>query len=142
MFNIKERPYGLLLLGAIVLSLAFVLFPNAPIDIKYITIFSVPAPTIAWIIPLLLLFFWLLYILTRRFLYSKTITWIHVLITVIATIMIVTVLYIGINPSQLANDRYELIGNVIQILSILFVVGQFAHLVNVSMGLFGKFKVL
>ncbi len=140
MLNIKEKPYGLLLLAAIGLSLTFVLLPTTRIDIENITILSVPALGITWVIPLLLLFFWLLYILTKKFLYSKAITWIHVMITVIATILIVTVLYIGINPSQVANDRYELIGNAIQILSILFIVGQLAYLVNVLMGFLGKYK--
>lgn len=140
MLNIKEKPYGLLLLAAIGLSLTFVLLPTTRIDIENITILSVPALGITWVIPLLLLFFWLLYILTKKFLYSRAITWIHVMITVIATILIVTVLYIGINPSQVANNRYELIGNAIQILSILFIVGQLSYLVNVLMGFLGKHK--
>jgi len=136
--NIKERPYGLLLFTAIAISLAFVFPPIANIDFQEITMFSIPLAIMAWIIPMLLLSLWLLYLLTRRFLYSMTITWIHVLITVLATILIVTILYIGLNPSQLKNNRYELIGNAIQILFVILVFGQLTYLANVLLGLFTK----
>ena len=98
--------------------------------------FGVPLATMAWIIPLVLISLWLLHILTRRFLYSKTITWIHILITEIATILILIVLYIGIHPTEFTNDRHELIGLEMQILSILFVLGKIAFFVNALLGFF------
>lgn len=140
MFNIKERPYGLLLFAATALLLSLVLPPVAHIDFQNITMFSVPLAVMVWIIPLLLICIWLLYLLTNRFLYSMTITWLHILVTVFATVGIVTLLYIGINSLQSTNDRHELIGNTIQILSILFVCGQFAYLANVLLGVFTKSK--
>lgn len=149
MLNIKERPYRLLLFTAIALSFALVFPPIAHIDFQDKTMFSVPLVIIAWIIPLLLISFWLLYLLTKRFLYSIAITWIHVLITVSATILMVIFLYIGINPLQLAShsyydislmERQELIGNAMQILFILFICGQFTFLANVLSGLFTKNK--
>jgi hypothetical protein len=87
---------------------------------------------------LLLLFVWLFYVLTNKLLYSRAITWIHVLITVITTILIVTVLYIGITPSQYISERHELIGSIMQILFFLFVFGQLTFLANVLIGFFGK----
>jgi hypothetical protein len=138
--NIKEKPYGLLLLTAAALLLALVFYPIANIDFEGKTMFNVPLTTMAWIIPLLLLSLWLLYVLTNRFLYSVTITRIHVAITALVTLLIVAVLYIGISPSQPANDRPELIGNAMQILSAIFVLGQFMYVGNVLLGLFGRRK--
>ena len=74
--NIKESPYGLLLFTAIALLFAIVFPPIANIDFRDKTMFSAPLAIIVWIIPLLLISIWLLYLLTKRFLYSITITWI------------------------------------------------------------------
>jgi len=142
MLNIKDRPYQLLLFTAIVLSVAFVFPPMAHIDFQDKTMFSVPLAIIVWLIPLLLIFFWLLYLLTKRFLYSATITRIHVLITVATTMLIVVVLYMGIHPLQPAFliDRQQLIGNAMQILFILFVCAQGTYLANILLGLLQKNK--
>jgi cell division protein FtsW (lipid II flippase) len=118
--NIKEAPYGLLLLTAIVLLFALVFPPVATIDFQDKTMFSVPLTTMVWIIPFLLIAFWLLYVLTNRFLYSVTITRVHVLITVFVAILIVTVLYSGIKPLQPTSDRHELIGNANPVYTICF----------------------
>ena len=76
-----------------------------------------------------------------------TITWMHVLITVSAAILIVIDLYIGINPLQPAShsyydtsliDRQELIDNAMRILFIIFICSQFTFLANVLLGLFKK----
>ena len=72
---IKERPYRLLLFTAIALSLALVFLSIAYLDFQDIAMFSVPLAIMVWIIPSLLIFFWLLYLPTKRFLYSTTITW-------------------------------------------------------------------
>ncbi len=147
MLNIKERPYVMLLITAVVVFFTLVFSKIAHVDFQDKTMFSVPLPILAWIIPLLLASFWLLYLLTRRFLYSMTITRIHILITVSTTILILILLFIGINPLQSTThnefdtslvDRQELIGNSMQILFLIFVCGQFTYLANVLLGLFKK----
>jgi hypothetical protein len=147
MLNIKEKPYIILLITAVALFFALVYSKIAHIDFQDKTMFSVQLTILAWIIPLLLTSFWLLYLMTRRFLYSMTITRIHVLITFSTTILIVILLYIGINPLQATThsefdtslvDRQELIGNAMQILFLIFVCGQFTYLANVLLGLFKK----
>ena len=147
MFNIRERPYGLLLFAAIASSLAFVFHPINNIDFPGKTMFSVPLTIVAWIIPLLLISFWLLYLLTKRFLYSRTIIWTHVLITVSTTILMVIILYFVLDPLQPAShsyydapliDRQKLIGNTTRVASIIFVCGQCTYLVNLLLGLFAK----
>jgi hypothetical protein len=138
--NIKENPFVLLLFTTIALLFALSFRPIANIDFQDKTMFNVPLHSMVWIIPLLTLSFWLLYLLTKKFLYSKTITWIHVLITVISTLLIVTDLYIGINPTKYTSDKHELIGITMQILSLLFVFGQFTYFANVLLGFFSKHK--
>jgi len=147
MRNIKERPYGLLLYTAIAFLIAPVFIPTIHIDFHDKTMFSISLAIIAWIFPLFLIFFWLLYLLTKRFLCSKAITWAHVLITVSTTIFFVILLYIGINPLPPASrsyydtsliDRHKLIGNITHIAFIIFVYGQCIYLVNVLLGFFRK----
>jgi len=139
--KIKESPDRWLLVTAVILFFAVVFSLVAGIDFQDKTMFSVPLVIMVWMIPLLLLAFWLLYLLTRRFLYSMTIARIHIFITVSATILMVTVLYTGLNPSQLTSDRHEFIGNAIRILFIIFVCGQFAYVANVLLGLLRRHKV-
>lgn len=141
MFDIKKSPFDLLLVAAIVLLFALIFPRITNIDFQDVTMFNVPLAIMAWIIPLLLVALWLLYLLTKRLLYSMTITRIHIFTTVSATFLIVTILYIGINPSHLTNGRHELIGKAIQILSIIFVGSQFTYLANVLLGLFSGHKV-
>ena len=138
--TIKKSPYSLLLLTAIILLFVLVIAPAAGTGFKDKTIFSLPLTTMAWIITLLLTGFWLLYLATNKFLYSSTITWAHVLITVFTTILIVPVLYIGINPSEAVTGRYELIGNAMQLLFVIFVLGQLIYIANVLLGLLGRHK--
>lgn len=149
MLNIRERPYSILLFAAIALSLVFVSLPIGHIDFQEKRMFSVPLSIFVWIIPLLLVFCWLLYLLTKRFLYSNTITWVHVLITASTTILIVTILYIFISPFQPGSNRYsdtslverqELIGNTTRIVFIIFVCGQCVYLANLLLGLYKKLK--
>src|SRR4030095_4289051 len=99
MLNIKKRPYGLLLFTAIVLMLAFAFSPFATTSFQDKAMFGLPLALVVLIITVFLFSLWLLYLLTWRFLYSMTITWIHIVITVSTAILIATVIYIGINPS-------------------------------------------
>ena len=136
---IKKRPYGLLLVTAIALSLALVFLSIAYVDFQDITMFSVPLAIMIWIIPSLLIFFWLLYLPTKKFLYSTTIIWTHVLITVSTTILMVTILCIAFIPFQPITPGYiEFIGNATRMVFIMFVCGQCAYLANILLGLFKK----
>jgi hypothetical protein len=105
--HLKERPYGLLLFTAIALSVALGFLSIAYIDFQDKTMFSVPLAILVWIIPLLLIFFWLLYLPTKKFLYSTAITCTHVLITVSTTILIVVVLCIVFIPLQRVSPGYQ-----------------------------------
>ncbi|MBK6901493.1 MAG: hypothetical protein IPH04_01430 [Saprospirales bacterium] len=138
--NLKENPFVLLLFTTIILLLALALRPIANVDFQDKVVFGIPLDNMVWIIPLFLMSFWLLYLATKKFLYSPTVTWIHVLTTVITTLLIVALLYIGITPSPYTSDRHELIGNAMQMLTLIFVLGQLFFIANIGLGILGRRK--
>lgn len=142
LLNIKKSPFGLLLFAAITLLFAIGFAPIARIDFHGKTMFNAPILVVLWTIPLVLVCVWLVYLLSKRFLYSTTITWLHVLVTVSSTILIVAVMYVGINQGQPTSEsQVELIGNTMQILFIVFVLGQLTFLANVLLGLCFKRQI-
>jgi|FrelakmetLWP11LW_1041352.scaffolds.fasta_scaffold58837_1 hypothetical protein len=140
LFNLKENPFVLLLLTTIVLLLALAFLKIANVELKDKVMFGIPLNNMVRIFPMILLSFWLLYLKTKKFLYSVTITWIHVLLTVLTTILIVAVLYIGITPSPYENSKNELIGNAMQILTFIFLLGQLFYIVNFGLGILRRRK--
>jgi hypothetical protein len=132
--NLKKKPEQLLLFTAIALLFILIFFPIAKLDFQDVKLFSVPVKTIFWIIPLFHIFLWVLYLLTKKFLYSIAGTWIHTIITFLVTILILTFLFVGISPSQRITENHETIGNVIQILFIIFVFVQLFFVANILLG--------
>ncbi len=138
--NVKKDPFVLLLFTTILLLFAFALSPVAHVEFQDKVMFTIPLGNMVWTIPLYLICFWLVYLITKKYLYSVTVTWIHVLTTVITNLSIVTVLYIGITPSSISNDRYEIIGNAMQALTLILVFAQFIYLANVGLGILRRLK--
>lgn len=150
MFNFRERPYNLFLFTAMVVSLVLVFLSLSHTGFRDNTMFLVPLAFIIWIIPLLLLFFWVLYLLTRRFLYSNALTRVHVFLTVFTVVLILAALYLGINPLQPAASRYydtvaksgwQMVAGSIQIVLILLICGQCIYIVNVLLGVLVKKRI-
>ena len=98
--NLYKKPEYLLLVASLVFFLPFAFFPTDENIFQDIKMFSVPVKTTFWIIPFYHIFLWLLYLLTKKFLYSITITRIHTVIIVLVTSLILIVLFFGINSSQ------------------------------------------
>lgn len=138
LINFRKSPHGLLLITAISLFLVLTFSSVANIDFQDKTMFSIPLTTMVKVIPILLLSLWFLYLLTNKLLYSRAIAQIHVLVTVLATILIVSVLYMGIKPSLTTTNNYELVGNAMQILFLIFVLCQLMYLANIVMGFWVK----
>jgi hypothetical protein len=140
--NIRKEPYALLLLTTILLLFALALRPISNADFQGKVMFGVPLVNMVWVIPCFLISFWLLYLATKKFLYSATATWVHVITTVVSTLLIVSVLYIGINPTPTISEQHELVGNIIQIITLLFIAGQFIYIGNVILGLIRRQKTI
>jgi hypothetical protein len=133
--NIKKRPFVLLLFTAIMLLAALALSPISSVDFQDKVMFGVPLNNAVWFIPLFLISIWLLYFTTEKYLYSKAMTWIHLTTTIVSTLLILSFLSIGVNPTQYVSDRYELVGDTIQVLTLLFIVGQLIYLANFIIGI-------
>jgi heme/copper-type cytochrome/quinol oxidase subunit 1 len=149
----KRKPYNLfLLIGFIfvVISL-FVLSQHNSIDIHlHDTYFVITHTHFFWFLAILALFVWVLYLLTNKFLFSKALTWIHVIITILTLVFFALALYYGDNLSNLQPRRYyeyssldsfndydrytKTIGTVLSIL----IFGQIIFVINVIVGLFKR----
>lgn len=134
--NFRKEPSALLLLTTILLLFVLALRPISSVGFQDKVMFGVPLDNVVWIIPCFLISFWLLYLATKRFLYSTTATWVHVIATVASTLLIISILYIGINPTQTISKYHELLGNIIQIVTLVFLVAQLIYIGNIILGLF------
>jgi hypothetical protein len=138
--NFKKEPFALLLLTTIILLFLLALRPIFNVDFQDKVMFGVPLGNMVWIVPCFLLSFWLLYLATEKFLYSKAATWIHVIATIVSTLFMVSVLYMGINPTLKNLEQHALIGYMIKIVTLLFVAGQITYVGNVLFGLIRRKK--
>lgn len=96
--------------------------------------FSFPVKSIIWIFPAFLFLLWLLYLATRKLLYSDTLTRVHVLTTAITSLMIEAVLFMVIVPATRARNQHELLGLAMQMLSVIFVLLQLFYFINLVLG--------
>ena len=140
--NFRKEPFALLLLTTIILLFLLALRPVSNVDFQDKVMFGLPLDNMVWILPCFLISFWLLYLATKKFLYSTKATWVHVITTVASTLVIVSILYIGINPTQTISEHHELVGNIIQIVTLLFIAGQLTYIGNLILGLFRGHKMI
>ena len=141
-FNVKKEPFALLLLTIFVLLFVLAISPLSNIDFRDKVMFGISLDNVIWIIPGFLITCWLVYLATRKILYSILATWIHVITTVVSTLLLVTILYMGINPTPLISVSQELVGNLIQLVTLLFISGQFIYLGNIILGLINRNKTI
>ncbi len=94
--RLKQRPYNLLLLTAILLFIGGQFSLSTPIDFHlHDTYFVFPLTYIIWFPTIILFIFWLLYLATKRFLFSQGLMWTHIILTVITSIFILILPYLG-----------------------------------------------
>jgi len=140
--NFRKEPFALLLFTAIILLFVLALRPISSLDFQEKVMFGVPLDNFVWIIPCFLIFFWLLYLATKEFLYSTKAIWIHVIATVVSALLIVSILFIGIKPTQTISENHELVGSIIQIVILIFIAGQLIFIGNVIFGLIRRYKLI
>jgi len=103
--QLKQRPYNLLLLTGIILFVVGLFSLNSAIVINmYDTYFVFTLAYFIWIPCVILLIFWLLYLATRKKLYSKALTWTHIFLTIAGCVFILTF------PNLLTNSYEGLAG--------------------------------
>jgi len=154
MFKFKEKPYNLLLLTAILLFIAGLFSGNFPIDILlHDTYFVLPITYLLWFPSLVLAFFWLLYLLTKRFLFSKVLTWTHIILTITCSVFIHVIPYLSAYSSAgLAGaprryydngifNKYKVFSNMNTIILLTFlilVLGQLIYFINLIIGIYKR----
>ncbi len=137
---LKENPYLLLLITSIFLVNVVAFLPIAIQDRQEIVVLGISFNNFLWIIPISLTCLCILYLGINNYLYSKTLSCTHVLITTITAFLLFILLYIGIHPSHFTTKNHEFIGISIQILFFTFVLGQLILLANIALGIKRKFK--
>lgn len=151
MFNLKKRPYNLILLTAIVILITSFFASDEVIDFHFHdTYFILPSAylflaTTGW-----LLLFWILYMLTHRFLFSKVLTWAHVIMTALPLVLLIGIWFYSNNYYEglagMPRRYYDynnwegivLNNNLTKVVLITFVLtalGFFTFLINLVIGL-------
>lgn len=146
MLNLKEKPHGLLLFLALFISVALILFSVSNPALLNTTMFGIPAAIFIWILPLLLLSFWLIYRLTSKYQYSKSTMWTHIILTTISFVLLIVVMYIGIVPSVVAGlfdfdnplfNWESYVGDIARAVVAIFICAQFLLMANILKGIPG-----
>ncbi|MBN8858998.1 MAG: cbb3-type cytochrome c oxidase subunit I [Sphingobacteriales bacterium] len=151
--QIKQKPYHLLFLTGLIFILTsfFVLKQDRSVDIHlHDTYFVIVHTHILWLFAVLALFVWALYLLTGKILYSKALTWTHVIITILTLLLFAFTLFWGdsfLNPaprryydysSWNSFDNYTIFTKAIGITIFVLLVGQLIFIINFMVGLFKR----
>lgn len=150
--NVKTKPYKLLLPFVVLLILISFFVQNNSMDIHlHDTYLIVSLAHIVWAIAVVLLFIWLLYKLTSKFLFSNWLSWVHVIATILSVFFLVALLFSNGNFLKPIPRLYVDIGNVsvraglknygfLSKMMVISVLGQAAFLVNLFLGIY-KFQI-
>jgi heme/copper-type cytochrome/quinol oxidase subunit 1 len=149
--KIKQKPYHLLLLTGIMFFLVsfFVMKKGLVTDFHFHDTYFVIAHThIFWLFAMILLVIWTLYLLVNKLLYSKGLTWTHIIITILTSALLLFLLFPGDDTANLAPRRYydfstwnshAMFDNHMKVVAItisILLCGQIIFLINLIAGLF------
>lgn len=144
--QIRQKPYNLLLLTGIV-SVLISFFAIKQTDVINVHLhdayFVLARKHIFWLSAISALFVWALYLLTSKTIRSKTLAWIHTIITIGTLILFALTLYFWNNFSHPTSWHYygnsfEINSNYTNLLAIIigiFFLVQIIFLVNFISGL-------
>jgi heme/copper-type cytochrome/quinol oxidase subunit 1 len=152
--RLKQRPYNLLLLTSILLFIVGLFSFNSAMDIHlHDTYFVFPLTYLMWIPSVILLIFWLLYLLTKKFLYSKALIWTHIISTIVGSVFILAFPFLLTNsheglagiPSRYydigQSKTYQFFGNLTKttvVIAFILTAGQLTYLINFVVGLYKR----
>lgn len=149
MLKLKQQPYNLLLIVALLLFIAALLSFNFPIDLHFHdTYFVLPITYLIWLPGLLLFLFWLIYLFTKHFLFSKALMWIHILLSILCSVFILALTYISTYSfagTEVPKYYYDdgTFGNLSKVTVIAFLIlflGQFTYFINLCAGVIKSFS--
>lgn len=153
--QIKRNPYNLLFFLAILLFLFGFLNFRSVIDIHlHDTFYVITVKHLLRALAVLFLLLWLLYFITKKYLYSKLLTWIHVIVTIVTCIFILSIPFLLIDPyGELAgmprryydvgqSNGYQFEGELsrtVLVCAYILAGGQIIYWLNLIWGLFKHF---
>ncbi len=139
---IKDKPYNLLLYFAgILLLISLFVGTSSGELLLFDTYFVTKMAPFMQFTALFLVCVWAIYLLTARFLYSVRLTWSHILLTIIGSVMFIILISRGITRTFSADgSTTPLIGFVVDLKNTLIIalVGQLLYFVNLFQGLLRK----
>jgi hypothetical protein len=140
--RVDRSPLILMPLATMILLLVIALSAFMGMSLQGMTIYSLPFESMLWTFPFLQMFLWLCYALTRRYMCSMKMAWIHIVLTVFTTLLIGIVIFIGAAPAQFLRVNDLMVGKALQILTLLFALGQMIYVANLCIGLTGRYGVV
>ena len=154
MFNFKKRPYCLLLLTAVLLLVASFFVHNQTLDMHlHDTYFIISMPLLFWPMILLLLLFWILYLFTERFLSSKVLMWVHIILMVLASVSLVGILFYSNYQEEAGSPRqyydfsnwesmaqFDGLARRIVVIFLAIFLGVIIYIINLFTGLIKRFR--
>jgi heme/copper-type cytochrome/quinol oxidase subunit 1 len=149
----KEKPFNLFLWAVLILVFTsfFVSKQNNSVDIHlHDTYFVVAHTHVFWLLAVFALMVWTIYLLTGKILFSKALTWIHVVITIVTLLLFALTLFLGDYLMNPIPRRYYDFSNwnffaslstftkAIDITIFVLLIGQSFFVINFILGLFKR----
>lgn len=158
MFNLVKRPYHLLSLTAILVLIASFFAADRTLDLHMNDTYFVIAVThVCWAVIILLFFFWILYLLTKPLLFSRVLTWTHILLTAAGSLVLLIIAFYADRyyregfagmprryydysnlEAFISYISYDQLARSVLIVILLFVSGIIAYLANLTTGIIKK----
>lgn len=152
----KTKPYHLLLLAAIIMVIAGLLMPGDSVPGIHLhdTYIVLSSSYYTWCAVFLFLI-WIIYLLTAKFLYSKRLTWAHVIVTVFCCLLIPALPYLLTSSYQgfagmprryfdySESGWFNVFGRFSKPMRVVFwffVAVQLLYIINLGVGLFKRFQ--
>lgn len=133
-----------------VLTSFFVFNSSNSVDIHlHDTYFVIAHTHVFWLLAILAIIVWTIYLLTNKILYSKALTWTHVIITILTLGLFASTLFFGDNLSNPTPRRYydfsgwenDMYSKWIKTLAIsiyILLFGQIIFIINFITGIFKR----
>ncbi|HRP56849.1 hypothetical protein [Agriterribacter sp.] len=139
--SLTFKPYHLFALAAVLLIMLSFVPANHPMDLpiqgaSYMLSYADTLRAIA----MLLLLFWILYMITVRFLFSVFLIWVHIVITLLLLVLIVF-LFFHYSGQNASNGLMELSFQtglspqmIVPVLIMLLLITQLSYIINLFLG--------
>jgi heme/copper-type cytochrome/quinol oxidase subunit 1 len=119
----------------------FVSSENSALDLHiHDTYFVVTNAHVLWVVAIVLLLLWYIYFVLRKILFSKILTWLHIVSTLIGVVVLVILPFLTENvflPKQRNYydfNSWEEIGIIYDILALVIFFGQIILIIHFTLG--------